>query len=270
YFIIVGGDQPAIAKLTNMKGHNAIAPCRTCRIYGCLCPSESASTYYYPLHAPEEWDGRSELRAARGAHYDAEHLPYRTHASHMEQVDSILASQNPELGQVGWGINGFSILSNLSSINFPMSFPFGMLHLVFLNTVPNLVRHAIGTFERVPNEGQPYAISPKTWQRLGAQLAASNATMPAGFGKHFRNISKEFGLMVAEDWSNFVVYAARPLFATAYTKAENRPHLELWDLLAEIVEDCLKFSISQAVVASIGTRIRKFVTEYERSVSRLS
>ena len=70
--------------------------------------------------------------------------------------------------------------------------------------------------------------------------------------------------MVAEDWLNFLLYAARPLFATIYTTPESKPYLELWNLLAEAVEDCLLFTISQSAISRIRDRFVQFVHLYER------
>ncbi|KDQ05633.1 hypothetical protein BOTBODRAFT_82645, partial [Botryobasidium botryosum FD-172 SS1] len=186
YLIIVGGDQPAVAKLMNMKGHRGIAPCRTCRLFGCFCPHPSGTggSYYYPLRAPTDWNGIPVYRQLRpgGHHYDATNLPLRSHANHAVHIANIEVADDKDEAQRIYGINGDSIFRNLSSIKFPQSFPFGAAHLICLNVVKKLVEHATGKFSAVSNEGQPYAIPSHTWSSLSGQLAAATTTVPACYG----------------------------------------------------------------------------------------
>ncbi|KDQ05777.1 hypothetical protein BOTBODRAFT_122280 [Botryobasidium botryosum FD-172 SS1] len=255
--------------MMNMKGHTAMVPCRTCRIIGCLCPTNSH--YYYPITAPDGWDGNPHLRQARpaGIHYDVTSLPYRDNVSHGEHIELIKSATNATAVMQSFGINGDCILRNLSSLKFPWSFPFGMAHLICLNVVPRLVEHAIGEFQTVSNVGQPYAVPKAVWKHLCAQLEASTATVPASYGRHFRDISQHKGYMVAEDWLNFTLFAALPMFATIYTSKETRPCLDLWALLVEVVEDGIQYSIKRDSITLMEEKIQKFVSEYERFVSTL-
>ncbi|KDQ13601.1 hypothetical protein BOTBODRAFT_111138 [Botryobasidium botryosum FD-172 SS1] len=257
---------PTVAKIMCMKGHCGLAPCRTCCIYGCLCPPpatrDGVASYYYPVRPPLGWDQRPVLRrdCLDGPEYNPAHLPLRNHTAHLAQVKAIEAARNKKDAMRAFSINSRSIFLNQSSVNFPQSFPLGFAHQICLNTIPNLVRHAIGKFPTVPNIGEPYAVDLKVWENLTRQLAASTSTIPASFGRLFRNLSSEMGSLVAEDWLNFLLYAARPLFATIYTTPRTRPYLDLWNLLAETVEDCLLFSIHRVTVESIATRFEQFVT----------
>jgi hypothetical protein len=67
------------------------------------------------------------------------------------------------------GIKGKSILFELSSINFPHSFPVDIMHLFFKNVAPHMFQDWIGKFypkndERNSNE---HTISSKTWVEIG-------------------------------------------------------------------------------------------------------
>src|ERR1700745_2185930 len=156
-----------------------------------------------------------------------------------------------------------SILSTLSSIDFPRSFPLGFAHLFFLNTVPNLVHHAVGN-GKVPNTGEGYAVNASDWGKIGAELAKATSTVPAAFGRHFRNIAKEPGMMVAEDWLNFIVYASRPIFSTLYAQKQNQDYLCLWEILAEVVENCLLFRIPCDLILRIENGLLEFIPLYEK------
>jgi hypothetical protein len=262
YLIIVSGDMPAVAKLMNFKGHRGMSPCRVCRLLGCLCENQ----YYYPLETPAEWNRRSTLRALRedGPDYDPSALPLRNHSDYLDHISDIARATNLSDTQRAYGITGPSILSSVSSIDFPRSFPLGFAHLVSLNTVPNLMRHGLGTFnQNVPNTGEPYAIPPDMWDRLTQQLSNATATVPATFGRHFRNMKNEMGLMVAEDWINFLLYASRPFFATIYMDNGSMDCLTLWTCLAEAAEECLLLEFPTEAVQSVRAKFAQFVLLYE-------
>jgi hypothetical protein len=49
YLILLFGDIPAMALIMNMKGSNALSPCRVCNIKGICNHSVAKKTYYVPL-----------------------------------------------------------------------------------------------------------------------------------------------------------------------------------------------------------------------------
>ena len=51
-----------------------------------------------------------------------------------------------------YGIKGVPILSCISSITFPSSFPFDFMHLIWENLIPNLIEFWTGTFKSLGHE----------------------------------------------------------------------------------------------------------------------
>ena len=112
FLILAFGDYPALAKLMHMKGHNGLCPCRFCEIHG-LRP-QGSKVHYVPLFRPD------------GAVSPAD-LPMRSHPTFIKQANGVLAAATiTEANELAkeHGIKGFSVLSSLGSLDFPLSFPF--------------------------------------------------------------------------------------------------------------------------------------------------
>jgi hypothetical protein len=270
YLLLVGRDMPAVLKLMNFKGHQGVSPCQVWQIYRCYIPNANnhGGCHYYPLTLLRDWDGRSKLCAACGADYNPSCLPMHNHTSYQKHVNLLQTVLNPEDVRQGYSINIDSIFSCLSSINFPRLFPLGYAHLIFLNTILNIVQHTKGTLSKwVPSTGKPYYAVPKAkWEQLTKALGTATSTVPALYSQHFHNILHKFGMMVAEDWLNFLLFASCPLFAMIYTSPDQAECLELWNLLAKAVKDCTLLSFPQSSIVHVQDWLVCFVQLYEKSV----
>lgn len=146
YLILLFGDIPAILKLLMMKGHNGYSPCRYCEIKGMWNPGEKVN--YVPLHCEE------------GA-YNPCTLQYQHHHHFIRQARKVITADTvTESDQLSrkYGIKGIPGLFLLGSINFPTSFPFNFLHLIFENLVPNLIRHYTGDFKGLDTGIESYEL----------------------------------------------------------------------------------------------------------------
>ena len=81
-----------------------------------------------------------------------------------------------------YGIKGILVLSFISSISFPSSFPFDFMHLTWENLIPNLIEFWTGMFKDLDHQGKDYVIELHVWNEIGAATAACGATIPATFG----------------------------------------------------------------------------------------
>ena len=87
------------------------------------------------------------------------------------------------------GIKSIPVLSSLSSISFPSSFPFDFMHLIWENLIPNLIKFWTGKFKDLDHQDQGYFIEPHIWNEVGVATAAYRATIPAAFGAPVPNIA---------------------------------------------------------------------------------
>ena len=157
------------------KHINSISPCQICNIKGVHFGS---GTNYVPL----QWD---KIPGATPCRYISSNLSIRTHKQLMVQAHNIKMVPNNATHE--WlakehGIKGIPVLSSISSIGFPSSFPFNFMHLIWENLIPNLIEFWTGKFKDLDHQGKGYFIKPHIWNKIGAATAACKVTVLAAFG----------------------------------------------------------------------------------------
>jgi hypothetical protein len=203
YLIVVFGDIPAISMIMRMKGHNAISPCRMCTIKGVRIPSLQVTTHYVPLCRDGFPDSQEQ--------YDPCALPLRNHMSFMEQAKEVqYAPTNKDYKDLAtkYGVKGLLLLSTLSSLSFPVSFPYDFMHLIWTNLIPNLIRFWTGKFKDISHEDEGYMLAPTVWEAIGEATTNAGKTIPAAFSSRVPNIASEKEQMIAETHSIWTLYIA--------------------------------------------------------------
>jgi hypothetical protein len=202
-FVIIGfGDIPAIAKMLFIKAHNALTPCRTCYIQGVLCQLERNAIYYVPLTDPYT-----------GVVFPIELLPMRTHKLTLAHLDQLDATRNKTARDEllrDCGITGRSIFSYLKSIDLASSFPYDIMHLLFENLVPNMIRHWIGEFKGLDQGEGTYQ---QEWATVGQLTAQATHTIPSAFVGTLPNIAMDRILCKAKAYAFWIQYIAPILLA---------------------------------------------------------
>ena len=112
-------------------------------------------------------------------------LPIRTHEELMIQARNI--EMVPNNATHKWltkehGIKGIPVLSSISSISFPSSFPFDFMHPIWGNLIPNLIEFWTGVFKDLDHKGEGYFIEPHIWNDIRSATAACGVTIPSAFG----------------------------------------------------------------------------------------
>ena len=172
FLLLIFGDMPAIAKVMRIKGHNGFCPCRCCEIHGIRYPT--GTTYYVPLSRP---DGEES--------YNVLTLTKRTHERFLNQAEEVIrASTAAEEDRLSmqYGIKGVPLLSLISTLNLPLSFPLDFMHLIFENLVPNLVAHYTGNFKGLDDGVEEYIFPAHIWSEICEISSASGDTIPSQFG----------------------------------------------------------------------------------------
>ena len=149
YVIIVFGNIPTMSLLMRMKGHNAHLPCCMCKIVGVRGPFKN---YYVPLNRTNCNEPSMPLC------YEPSDLPIHTHNNFIDEAHSVQFAHNlttaEELAKKS-GIKGLPVLSTLSSLRFPSSCPYELMHLIWSNLIPNLISlgltHSKSYLSRVRN-----------------------------------------------------------------------------------------------------------------------
>jgi hypothetical protein len=110
------------------------------------------------------------------AQYDAANLPLRTHLEFMAQAHEVqntaTDAEEKRLSQK-YGIKGVPLLSTLSSLAFPTSFPY--MHMIWENLIPNLVLFWTGQYKDLDHGGDvDYRLMPTIWDVIGEAYGASS------------------------------------------------------------------------------------------------
>ncbi|KZP23110.1 hypothetical protein FIBSPDRAFT_910310 [Athelia psychrophila] len=244
-----------------MKGHNGLAPCRMCNITGLRVPNSRATTNYVPL----ERAGHPAVRADREAvrRYDALALPLRTHSQIIQQgheVDKADSEAHTERLSKAYGVKGISILSNLSSVSFPASFPYNFMHLIYENVLKNLILLWTNQYKGL-DEGSDQDYHLRVWDAIGAATAATGSTVPAAFGARPRNVADDKATCTADMWSFWMLYIGPVLLAQQFKK---RVYYDHFIEFVKLVTLCLLFEIWRDDITTIHTGFAVWVETYEK------
>jgi hypothetical protein len=256
YLIVVFGDIPTISMIMRMKGHNGCSPCHMCEIQGIRIPSSQVTTHYVLLHRENFPDSQHQ--------YDATALPLRNHASFMEQaqeVQSALTNAASEQLATKYGIKGLPLLSALSSLSFPVSFPYDFMHLIWANLIPNLILLWTGKFKDLDHNDEGYVLVPKVWQAIRAATLDAGKTIPAMFGSRVPNIAAEKPQMTAETHSIWTLYLTPTLLNGQFINEQYYKH---FIQLVQLLMLCLEFEITQDQIDDLERGFQEWVEEYEQ------
>ena len=160
-----------------------------------------------------------------------------------------------------YGIKGVPVLSCISSISFPSSFPFDFMHLIWENLIPNLIEFWTATFKDLDHAGKDYVIEKRVWEEVGAATAACGATILSAFGAPVPDIATKRHLMNAEMYANWTLFIAPIVLHGRFKKPRYYKH---FIQLVELLKLCLVFEISEVMLNRIDEGFRLWVEEYEK------
>lgn len=256
FLILAFGDIPAIAKLMSMKGHNGKVPCRACEIIAIRSPNSQNSAHYTPLHRSRSSEPSQP--------YDPLHLPLRTHACMMSQARKVInARSNAEEKRLAtlYGIKRVPLLSLVPSLDFPTSFPYDFMHLVWEGVIPNLLLLWTGEFKGLDEGVGSYQLASSVFDAIGEAAAASGDHIPSAFSCRIPNPAKDRTYFTAESWSFWALYIGPILLRGRFRREIYYTHFVK---LIRILHLCLQFDISSAELEEIRQGLAEWVQTYEK------
>ncbi|CAE6475319.1 unnamed protein product [Rhizoctonia solani] len=252
FLIHIFGDIPAVSKLLLMKGHNAFSPCRTCYIEGCLFHYPRVSVYYIPLTHPN-----------LEAKWDCEDLPLRSHEgflAHAAELDAARTQTARNKLARHYGINGRPVFSFLKSFDLASCAPYDIMHLLFENTVPNMLLHWSGKFKGLGQGTGTYELLAATFSVIGQETAGCIRYMPYSYVGTLPDIAEDGHLYKAEAYSFWIQYIA-PIVLKDRLPTRYYKHMLL---LREIVITCLEFKLTSDDIEHLDSMVKLWVTQYEK------
>lgn len=248
-------DLPAAAAAhTGAKAPGAKRGCRACPIEGIRILGTRNQSHYLPLIRPP---GYPPLM------YDYDNLPpLRIHHLYLAQAREVdLALTDAEMKRLSmlYGINGTPMTALIPGTTFPWSFPFDLMHLIE-NMCKNYLLLFTGNFKGL-NAGQEDYILPKDVLReIGEATVASNATIPAQFGRPLPNPVEERAYYTAEAYVNFFVYVAPIVFRRRFSRPKYYRHLCRF---ISIIKSLMAFTSTAEQRVALRAEIKLWYQEWE-------
>jgi hypothetical protein len=255
FLLLIFGDIPAVSMAMKMKGHNGICPCRFCEIRGVQNPGVQRSPYYVPLN-------RSHTSSPS---YDPRNLPKRQHPTFMRQAhevaftDAVGAREN--LAKQ-YGIKGVSILSKLSTVRFPDSFPYDFMHLIWENVIKNLFSMWFGDFKGLDTGSGNYKLPKEVSETIGRESLAAGGTIPYAMGPAPPNPASDKVSWTADTRSFWTLHLGPPLLRNRLPE----PYYTHFLSLVKLLSTCLEFDMARDDLPTLREGFAAWVEEYERCV----
>ncbi|KAI5824656.1 hypothetical protein K523DRAFT_252747 [Schizophyllum commune Tattone D] len=249
----------------NMKGHNGLHPCRMCSIKGLRIPGrDRVTTHYVPLDRTHHPSTRADPTATKS--YDPAHLPSRSHAQILQQGRAVqLAPSQAAADRLSksTGVKGVSILYQLPSIQFPTSFPYDFMHLIFENVIKNLIKLWTGDYKDIPEGTGDYQFERTAWDAIGAATGASGDTIPGVFGARPPDIAQDNTSSTADTWSFWILHIGPALLSSRFKRPVYYSHFISF---VRLVNSCMKFKISHQELDVVRQGFRDWVVTFEKCV----
>jgi hypothetical protein len=263
YILMVFGDMPAIPMVMRMKGHNGLCLCCFCHICGIRTTNPDNTTHYVPLDC--SWhpaaQGDNTVRS-----YDVLNLPNCTHNEFMDHAHEVqfapLIGKCDNLAKL-YSIKGVPVLSYLSSLSFPHSFPFGFMHLLWENLIPNLFLLWTSTFKGLSEGTGNFKIPKDMWTAAGKASEASGPTLLYTYGPSSPSVAADGVTWTADTCLFWALHVGLVVLKDRSPKWYYNHYIELVCLL----RICLAFGMNQTHIATLRAGFASWVEKYEEYVT---
>lgn len=253
YVIFAMLDMPALAKVDGGKGIGAKMPCQKCPIKGIHNPAKkSITTYYVPHWCPG--DDKSQTDDLLANLQTEEFFKEVWH----ELTQATTVAKYKEV-QTSYGITCVLILGLCPSINLIRSFPYGLMHLLFENLVPNLVLHWKGTFKNLDPSQDPYVLSNEVWEDIGQETVHSIHMTPSWMVRAMLDICIHVSRYTAESWAFWITWIM------PYVLEDRLPpnHYQHLLLLMNIIKAITSLKLEEGWLDELEARVWQWHAEYE-------
>jgi hypothetical protein len=160
------------------------------------------------------------------------------------------------------GVKGVPLLSCLSSLLFPKSFPYDFMHLIWENVMKLLFQLWTGDFKKMDMGSGDYKLSAESLKEIGRLSKEAGSTIPHTFGPCPPNVSLD-GIQWTADLRSFWCMHLAPRLLKGRLPAMYFKHfIEPVNLLSM----CLEFDMETSKIETIRLGFAKWVKDYKRYV----
>lgn len=238
------GDLTAVKKISGLKGHNGIAPCRYCTLTGVW--SVPHRHYYFPSYVTHS-EGIFHVFDPARLNLRTEHQSYNT----IRQLLTLTGVQKAAL-QTKTGIGEGSILFSLPSIAPYQSFPIDIMHL-FYNIGKDFIRAWTTTSD------ERYTLRKASVRAIDSELMEFGSGIPSPLG------SRPITLSRFAEWKS----AELKDFTLSYSIVVLDGHmsedlLSSWKNFVEIVDICWRPQLTDVDIERLRMLCITFYTQFEK------
>ncbi|KAI0054434.1 hypothetical protein BV25DRAFT_1817076 [Artomyces pyxidatus] len=134
------------------------------------------------------------------------------------------------------------------------------MHLVWENTIKNLVLLWTGSFKGLDEGTGSYHLSPSVWDAIGLATASSGSTIPSAYGARPPNIATDHTSTTADSWSFWTLYIGPVLLRRRFTDVKYYDH---FIALVKLLHTCLGFSITTDCISELREGFTQWVLKFE-------
>ena len=261
HLLFVLADLPAMKKLTHLKGHNGLVPCRFCVIRGVY-----TSHVYFPsvIESPmNAASGRKRRRKSTKTLWDPARLPIRTDKSIRDAYSDLkifsLTGKRKEieymLRNVRFATVNPSPLLKCTTLHAFASFPPDIMHLCFENIAKDIVDiwvHGSGCSSDLAYLGSSRSFQGvnRTLQNCGLGISSFLCRKPRGLHKK--------GKWKAAEWKYFVLSTS----LVALHEWVPDSVLSGWELFVKLVHRVCQWKLSEELVEQVELLSQEFFRHF--------
>ncbi|KAI0309125.1 hypothetical protein OF83DRAFT_1072534 [Amylostereum chailletii] len=134
------------------------------------------------------------------------------------------------------------------------------MHLIWENTIKNLVLLWTGCFKGLDEGSGSYEIESTVWDAIGAASAASSSTIPGCYGARPPNFVADKSSTTADTWSFWSLYIGPVLLERRF---KNRKYYDHFVALVHLLQLCMQFTITEDEIETIRLGFIDWVTKFE-------
>ncbi|KAG8681010.1 hypothetical protein FRC11_001700, partial [Ceratobasidium sp. 423] len=158
------------------------------------------------------------------------------------------------------GIKGVTLFARVPSISIPRSFPVDLMHMIWLNLLPQLIDLWTGNFNDLDSGLEDYQMEASIWGALCEACIPSRHTMPTSFGCPVPDPRKR-SQFIAETWNVFTTQLAPSLLRKRFS---NQRYYRHFVRLARLLGLVVSFDLPRDKIPEIRQGFAEWVEEYEQ------
>ncbi|KAH9008293.1 hypothetical protein EDB84DRAFT_1591239 [Lactarius hengduanensis] len=135
------------------------------------------------------------------------------------------------------------------------------MHLIWENTIKNLLLHWTHDFKGLDQGNESYELSKAIWEGIGTLTASSGSTILSAYGSRVPNIARDRYMCTADMWSFWTLYIGPVLL---WRRFKNEKYYKHFILLVKLLTTCLKFEITDEEINTVRNGFVDWVEKYER------